>query len=119
VTLNESLFCVALAFASGLFPAGMYRASLLKFPSRNVGKKPTILALGKFAIASIKIVFHKENLNMVTKTLEYDHQLQNLTTNKSVDADTADQIYYYRARWFDPTIGQFLSDEPIEDAVTS
>jgi len=34
-------------------------------------------------------------------------------TGREWDPDV--ELYYYRARWFDPTIGQFLSADPIKD----
>ncbi len=36
-------------------------------------------------------------------------------TSKDLDTDTG--LYYYNARWYDPTTGRFLTQDPVRDGL--
>ena len=36
-------------------------------------------------------------------------------TGKKIDRDTG--LYYFNARWYDPQLGRFITEDPIKDGV--
>lgn len=101
----------AARYAQGLGvdePLAMYRSGVASYFHADGLGSVTSLSDGSGAVAASYVYDSFGNLSSSTGTLTNSIRY----TAREFDSETG--LYYYRARYYDPAVGRFLSEDPIQ-----